>query len=266
MDPELADRDFASLVLGSLDYEAQLAAIRGLLGRHREVDEQLSATIARIDREARQLRGIANQQWVDDWLEHMHASVFQDAAHSMAAVGMLAPLIESIFKSAFRGIHRLLTERGDPVVDQVRTYLREDRRWDIRFARRGGADSSQGDEHVVRGIVELIEAVELRALLPAGLDQTLEALFSYRNRMFHLGFEWPHDERQRFEGRCGRDWPIDWFAQARTGSRPWMFYMSDVFVDHCLVTVDGVLEGLGRFVRRHPMVVAVDGLNYDYDV
>ena len=30
-----------------------------------------------------------------------------------------------------------------------------------------------------------------------------------------------------------------------------MFYVTDAFVDHCLATVDQILDGLGAFVRRH---------------
>ena len=43
-------------------------------------------------------------------VDHLHQSVFQDAAHSMAAVGMLAPFVESLFKQAFPG--NLLDRNG----------------------------------------------------------------------------------------------------------------------------------------------------------
>ena len=34
---------------------------------------------------------------VNMWIEKVHQSIYQGAAHSMAAVGMIAPLVESVF-------------------------------------------------------------------------------------------------------------------------------------------------------------------------
>jgi hypothetical protein len=44
-------------------------------------------------------------------------------------------------------------------------------------------------------------------------------------------------------------WPSDWFLEARTGDNPWIFYMSDPFIQHVLTTIEQVLETLGLFVR-----------------
>jgi hypothetical protein len=162
VDVELTDRDFALSVLGSLDYEAQLGAIRGLLERHRDADEQLCCD----DHEDRPSSAPAS--WNDE-----------------------------------------RACRGDPMIQWVRAYLLEDRRWDCRFAH-GGANPTRGAEDLVRGVIELVDEVWLRALLPSDLDRTLRALFAYRNKMFHCGFEWPKNERRRFDERCGRDWPVDW--------------------------------------------------------
>jgi hypothetical protein len=69
--------------------------------------------------------------------------------------------------------------------------------------------------------------------------------------MFHEGFEWPDSERQAFERRIARDrWPRDWFALATSDGKPWVFYLSDTFVVHCLTMVDQIFAGLGAFVRR----------------
>ena len=166
MDAGLTDRDFASIVLGSLDCEAQLAAIRGLLRRHRETEAELSNTIQTIDLQARQLGGRANARAVDEWLEHMHASVFQGAAHSMAAVGMIAPLIETMFKSAFSGIRKLFTQQGNPLVQSIRPTMRDGQRWDCQFC-------SGGRKNLVRGVLELVEALGLAAELPGDLNRSV---------------------------------------------------------------------------------------------
>lgn len=57
------------------------------------------------------LRGDTASGAVDQWVSVLHDSVYQRAAHSMAAVGMLAPLVESMFDEAFhttRSAHQVV--------------------------------------------------------------------------------------------------------------------------------------------------------------
>ena len=102
--PEVSDRDMACLVLPDLDYEAQLVAITDVLRRHGEVDTRTIAQIKELEDFARKSSGLRNEQAVNDWVELLNRSIYQDAAHSMAALGMLGPLIESLFYQAFQGI------------------------------------------------------------------------------------------------------------------------------------------------------------------
>jgi hypothetical protein len=101
-------------------------------------------------------------------------------------------------------------------------------------------------------IMAMAEETGLAANLPIDLKSTLTALFAYRNKILHLGFEWPDGDRKAFADRIPKEgWPADWFSQATSDGEPWMFYVTDAFVDHCLATVDQILDGLGAFVRRH---------------
>jgi len=75
----------------------------------------------------------------------------------------------------------------------------------------------------------------------------LRALFAYRNKMFHWGFEWPPEERKAFAAQIAQ-WPSNWFATATEDGNPWIFYLTDVFVDHCLEQVDQVVLGIGAYV------------------
>ena len=238
------DRYLASQLLASLDYDAQLRAIHALLGRHRRAAEELSESINELDAFARRSSGMVNQRAIDDWVDHLHDSVFQDAAHSMAAVGMLAPFVEALFKQAFPGIKQLLDQRGLTPSPHKRWSMKPDVRWDCRF-------TSPHRRDLVAGIVKLADATGLSAEFPPHLPATLSALYAYRNKMFHFGFEWPEPERQSFARRVlDEGWPPEWFGRATTGGEPWVFYLSRAFVDHCLETIDTVIVGLGAFVRR----------------
>jgi hypothetical protein len=243
---EFDDWFLASFVLGSLDYDAQLRAIHGLLQRNREADEDLTNTIQKIDAFVRQASGSGSWLAQDEWVDHMHHSVYRDAAHSMAAVGMLAPFVEALFKQAFLGIRKRFDGVGRSQSGHLRWAMPARRQWDCSYV------STSKQKKLVDGIMELANAIDLTADLPADLKNTLSALFAYRNKMFHEGFEWPVSERTRFERRIATaGWPVDWFSKAATGGEPWIFYLSDTFVDYCLTTTENVLSGLGAFVRRN---------------
>ena len=197
--------------LEEFNHGAQLVAIRGLLYRQERADQKLSDRIKEADGVARRTRGRANDHAVDVWVELAEMSCYQDAAHSMAAVGMIAPLIESAFRAAFRSIGREL-----PSAD------------------------------IVRNIVKRVEEVGMKEYLPADLEPTLCALFAYRNKMFHGGFEWSSKDLKKFERLLDRR-PSDWFSKATSDDETWMFYMTSAFVDHCLEMAEGIIRGIEQF-------------------
>lgn len=242
----LSKRDLACIVLPELDYEAQLVAIRHILRRHREADEQLAGEIRELEAFAERTSGMRNQRAVEEWTERMHTAVYQDAAHSMAALGMLAPLVESMFYQAFQGIKREFYPRATVPMSHKRWQQPSEDQWDCHFVWSKGRRST----NLTDGIMQLAESVGLTPHMPSTLEKTLQALFGYRNKMFHFGFEWPVVERCRFKKRIA-DWPTDWFVQAQSGGEPWVFYLSEVFIEHCLRLVDEVIDGIGAYCDEH---------------
>ena len=195
------------------DYLSQINAIRGLLWSQGHADRQLEGQIEDSGEVARRARGEANVVAVDRHIELIQFSIYQSAAHSMAAVGMLAPLTESIFGGIFEGVGRK-KPRG----------------------------------HLVREIMSMVddECLGLGEYMPDDLRQTLDALFFYRSKMFHHGFEWPPCPRKHFAESLDA-WPKGWFDSATSDGEPWIFYMSPEFISHCLDTLEDVLRGLIRF-------------------
>lgn len=245
--PKLSDRDLACVLLPDLDYDAQLLAVHNLLRRHKGFSQDFSDEIRLLEEHARQAKGLHNERLVDEWADRVHASVYQDAAHSMAAVGMLAPLIESIFYQAFQATRHHLSTTVNPASEHQRWQQPAEDQWDCHFVWKSGRRST----NLVEGILQLAEAVELSPYLPNDLRFTLQALFEYMNKMFHCGFEWPVEERQRFAARIDTSgWPADWFAKATTGEEPWIFYLTDTYTSHCLDTIDSIIVGMGAFARE----------------
>ena len=82
--------------------------------------------------------------------------------------------------------------------------------------------------------------------LPADLKITLNALFTYRNRMLHHGLEWPSNVRIAF-GNFIKGFPSTWFSSSTSGGDPWIFYMTEDFVPHLLKTVEKVFEAMTKY-------------------
>ena len=84
--------------------------------------------------------------------------------------------------------------------------------------------------------------------MPSDFAPTIKALFLYRNRMFHLGFEWPPKARENFAKTVREsEWPTDWFGKATIDDQPWMFYMSKTFIAHCLTSIEQIAIGINEF-------------------
>ena len=238
-------RDAAVLLMPRLDYESQLIAVVGLLDSHRQAEKKIEARIKKMESLARRTPG---EHAVDMWIEKVHQSIYQDAAHSMAAVGMIAPLIESVFDHTFQEIGRLAIGLP-PLTTHYRLQNVKRETWDCHWVLNKDGKWSPS---LVKGMVQLLDAIDLKAHLPEALAEklapTLSALFAYRNKMFHCGFEWPVKEREKFQAELSASgWPTDWFSKSETDNRPWMFYMSQTFIDHCLTMSGEIIGAIGGF-------------------
>ena len=106
--------------LEAFNHGAQLVAISDLLKRQERADQELSHRIKEADQVATQTRG-DNDRAVDAWVELAEMSCYQDAAHSMAAVGMIAPFMESFFRAYFRSIEKDFST-GKPRQEHIKGY------------------------------------------------------------------------------------------------------------------------------------------------
>jgi len=225
------------------DIDSQLLAIRGLLRRNRNADQSISDEIKSLEELSRHSKGVAADWACDDKIFY---STYQDAAHSMSAVGMLAPLVETIFYQCFQGIGKQFYPATQSCTTHERWNAAHGIQWDCHFI------VAKGRVHkdIVQGIFQLSDAVGLSVRFPSDLKAVLSALFAYRNSMFHHGFEWPVEERERFAKRIQNEgWPSAWFSVATHNDKPWVFSMSDNFIQHCDKTIELVLNAIGCFIR-----------------
>jgi hypothetical protein len=246
--PEISDRDMACTVLPDLDYEAQLIAISDVLRHHGEVDTRTTAQIKELEDFARKSTGLRNEQAVDEWVDLLNRATYQEAAHSMAALGMLAPLIESLFYQAFQGIRAHYYGVDVIPKDSARSgMVKADDFWDCHLL--FNPTKSKKQKELVSGIMQLAEAIGLTPHLPGDLLPILKALFEYRNKMFHFGFEWPAKECAKFAKRISDEGWDAWFSSATRDRVPFIFYMTDQLVDRSFELMHQLLEGLGAYCR-----------------
>ena len=247
---EVSNRDQALFLIRERDLEAQLLAIRGALNRNRQAELAVAAKIKELEDHVRAYAGSDQRVQMHlegRWENAMYNTVFQDAAYSMAAVGMLAPFVESLFVSIFGGLRETEESNNNSTRDDPRIAASQNEFWDPHFV----FDHGGRRRDLVDGIGQLARTIGLLEYLPSGYDKMLSALFAYRNKMFHLGFEWSMEERIKFDERVrSGEWPANWFQDSRTGDKPWIFYMSAEFIRHCLTTIDEVLEGVGAYLKQ----------------
>lgn len=244
--PEPEPRDYLRQLDLPFDLDAQLFAIRDLLRRQHRADKELDAEIKAWEHHAKTTTGERSDLAAGEHADRCFLSFYQSAAHSMATIGMLAPLFEAVFHQCFLGIHRAFWPRSTPTNGHPRWSRRAKNRWDCHF---GPRDRGWG-KNILGGVAEMLDALDLTRRMPPETLPTLSAIIRYRNNMFHNGIEWPLDVREDFSQRIAiENWPTDWFVPATTDDQPWIFCMSDTFVAHCLTTLEGVLAGFGLFVR-----------------
>lgn len=234
------------LVSNVMDIELQLVAIRALRLSMQRDRENEDATIEDL---AKQATRTGNYFVIDQHVDHLHMHVYSESARCLANVGLLAPTVESLFKSIFRGI-----ERSEARTDVHERQLRSGSNfWDCSLV----FDKNKVRRDLTAGILQLAGAVGLVKYMPNNLESTLSALFSFRNKIFHNGMEWLVGEIEAFERAQKKNkWESDWFSKATSGGTTWVVYLTEKFFDHCLDTVDRVLAGVGAYCVDNDVQVA----------
>lgn len=236
---DITDEDRGLGTLERLDFQSQLLAVREALESQKKDRDRRQAAIDAFAR--RTTNAAANEHAVDDYCAEVMASIYQDAMHGMAIVAMLAPLTEALFRQSFVALRSLFERFSFEPPAHPRWKLSADKSWELRHSieyKRNG---------VAAGIGELSRATNLSQWLPARFEVLVDALFLYRNKMFHLGLEWPIEELRYFERRS-HEWP-DWFESATRDGEPSFFYPSEIFVRECLALANAVVIALGKYVR-----------------
>ena len=231
----------AELMLRHTMLGLQLATIKDLMHSNEQAE---AATRIKFDELNAEIEANPDNECLYDVHEdRLWKAVFMDSAHSMSAVGMLAPFIESLFVAIFDGLRK----RQGSAADNSRRQRADDQFWNPQIL----FDKDSPKTNLVKGISQLAVSCGLQCFLPKDYEKSLSALFAYRNNMLHNGFEWPADTTGKFSNRIASEsWPEDWFKGSKTGEEPWLYCMTPEFCTHCVDLIDGIIEGVGRYLRE----------------
>ena len=233
-----SSKGFYSLYEAFKDYDprSQLNEIKDLLELLKSWEKELCDTIKKAQSDD-------TDEFGDHHVNLCHQSVYRDAAISMAAVGALAPFIEGLLVHMFRFLRDLQAEQTLPG-DHDRWKAASKIAWDPHLWL--NPKNTRTQTGISTGTIQLLEALQIQDRFPKNLKQVLEALFQYRNKMFHNGTEWPVEVREKFESTIKDNRWDAWFSAARRGDQPWCFYMTQDLIDVCLETAESLLKGFAQ--------------------
>ena len=249
----LDDRDYLFRLLDTINWDAQLDAIRVVLARNRAAADVVTSNIKELEEEARTYRGPYHEHIIDEHVDAIVQSSYSDAAVSLSAVGMIVPMMESVFRQSFQSLGSMYTGTKMSPPNHHRWQRARDhpKRWDCQlYFGEGGNGEPKSD--IISGIRQLSEAAGLLTFLEPDTMDWIEAMLTYRNRMFHGGFEWSLAERERFETLIAKQGWEHYFKSARTNGRPWIFYLRDDIIDEMPRRMEGILDSFGRFTKNLP--------------
>ncbi|TBE02316.1 hypothetical protein [Rhizobium ruizarguesonis] len=248
----LDDRDYLYTLVHNIDWQAQLRAVRLMISRNRQAGEAFSKAIEDDAAEVRTYDGPHDDHWVNQHVDMIHESVYRDAAESMAAIGMIAPLVESTLGQSLAALGDMY-DRNNISPGKQERWTRAQKhkaRWNCQFYYN---DKKEEKNNIILGMPQLAGACGLDKFLSQEFMSWFEAMFTYRNSMFHGGFEWTVDRRELFEKSVEKNGWDRFFSCSTTNGRPWIYYIKDEAIDALPTMVENMLDSLGRFTKSLPV-------------
>lgn len=246
----LDDRDYLFRLLDSINWDAQLEAVTAVLERNRAAAEHVSLSIAQLGERAHTYAGPYHDHIVGEHVDAIYRSSYSDAAVSLSAIGMIVPMMESVFSQSFQSLGALHDAKAmqPPEHRRWKRAGAHEKRWNCQWY--FGQAGARND--IICGIPQLSEATGLSPYLHDDVMDWIVAMLTYRNRMFHGGFEWSLEQRDQFERLIdARKWD-KYFQSARTNDRPWIFYLRDDVIEEMPKRMESILDSFGVFAKHLP--------------
>lgn len=257
-DTTMDDRDYLYRLLHTIDWQSQLQAIRGLLHRNARASEAVHQEIRDSESEITAYGGPHHEHYIENHVYLLQQSIYSEAANSMAAIGMIAPMLESVFAEAFRELGAMyITKDLQPPEDKRWTRAgSNNERWNVqKYFDKDGVMRND----IISGIKQLSAASGVKPFLPPDVWKWIDAMLHYRNSMFHGGFEWAEQKRENFQKMIIKHGWQEYFDCAKSDHKPWVFYLTADTINNIPLIMNKILDGLAAFAKSLSFdLIAVD--------
>jgi hypothetical protein len=203
------------------DPKGHLLAISHLLGNAKIFASEKSMKLSHVDYSK------YGDRAEDAYDEAFHNSVYCDAAYSHLVASSLGTFFESFFFHEFQNL-KCEFEHYTPLNKSARWNLPEDHFWNPKKV----ADEHgklRNKENFIKGLFQLMEAIEIPISIPTDKYLIIQTLFLYRNYVVHNGFEWRTEKIDEFIKRLKELQISHYFSYATSGESIWIIYLSDEF-------------------------------------
>jgi hypothetical protein len=166
----------------------------------------------------------------------------------MAAIGMIAPMVESILCQALAALGKMYQEKkmNPPVhyrwTRADKAYCPWEPRWNCQFHFN---NKNEAKNNIPLGIPQLAEACGLAQHLTSDFMTWFKAMFNYRDFMFHGGFEWSVGNRRKFTQLIEKEGWKQFFTCSTSRGEPWIYYLTNETID--------ILANLGERNGEFPL-------------
>jgi hypothetical protein len=247
----LDDRDHLHTLVHDIDWQAQLLAVRQMISRNRQAGEAFSKAIMDDAAELAAYNGPHHHHYEEQHTDMKFEASYRDAAESMAAIGMIAPMVESTLGQALAALGRMYDKKDMHPGNHKRWKRAEDHeaRWNCQYY----FDSKKtAHNDIFRGVPQLSAACGLDKFLSRDFMTWFAAMFRYRNFMFHGGFEWSLERRNHFAAEIEKNGWEKFFTCSTVNDRPWIYYLQDEAILAMPSMVEEMLDSLGCFTKALP--------------
>lgn len=169
----------------------------------------------------------------DEYADTCLTFVLENVACSNIAVAALAPLFESLFAKAIARFREFM--KGLKPTRHLRSELSDDDFWNPYVV----ATSTGQQKNVLDGFKQLMVTLGFERAICDELWRVLHALFAYRNKALHGGYEWLVDDRKALMGNIQRNHWDEWFfVQKDERGNPWLIWMTDAFIKRVFLALE----------------------------
>ncbi len=214
-----------------IDFKTQYLAMKEML-------QAVKEPTVKFQDDYNSLQKKVESQGGNDFIaEHLndkgYESQFWDMSYSLAAIGIIAPYIESLFTAMFADYGKYCAPE-ESEHDRFRNFTKY--KWDPHyFAKK----SDRVETDIAKGILQLLKCTGFKDGTIAKCKKFIPAIFRYRNLMFHNGVHWPKVKREVFIKEAkGGGW-YDWFLFDENSD---FVYMGESFIEEILENIIEIVE------------------------